>query len=183
VHLPLSYRLYRSLWTCLDWLYPPTCGGCGTQGLRWCAACQAAVEPLAPPLCQHCGQPLTSPGLCRECRESPPAFKVARSWAAFDGPVRSALHRLKYRRDLGLGEVLALPLVGLAARQSWAIDMLLPVPLGVARFAQRGYNQSALLARPLALAMRVSLTDRPGCAGRGDPLAGRPDRPSSAGKM
>lgn len=34
---------------------------------------------------------------------------------------------------------------------SWAVDLVIPVPLSPARTAERGYNQAALLARPLAL--------------------------------
>jgi ComF family protein len=35
--------------------------------------------------------------------------------------------------------------------QPWKIDLVCPVPLGVARQADRGFNQAALLARPIAL--------------------------------
>jgi competence protein ComFC len=37
----------------------------------------------------------------------------------------------------------------------WDIDLIAPVPLGLARLAERGYNQSSLLARPLSLALNV----------------------------
>jgi ComF family protein len=33
----------------------------------------------------------------------------------------------------------------------WEIDIVIPVPLGVARRKERGYNQASLLARPIAL--------------------------------
>ena len=35
----------------------------------------------------------------------------------------------------------------------WLPDIVIPVPLGERRFFERGYNQSALLARPVALAI------------------------------
>jgi ComF family protein len=34
---------------------------------------------------------------------------------------------------------------------AWQIDVIIPVPLGVARQKERGYNQAALIARPVAL--------------------------------
>ncbi|GAB4527373.1 MAG: hypothetical protein Fur0018_13000 [Anaerolineales bacterium] len=37
----------------------------------------------------------------------------------------------------------------------WDIDMILPVPLSAKRFRERGYNQAALFALPLALALEV----------------------------
>jgi ComF family protein len=36
-------------------------------------------------------------------------------------------------------------------RLAWQIDAVIPVPLGVARLQERGYNQAILIARPLAL--------------------------------
>jgi ComF family protein len=36
------------------------------------------------------------------------------------------------------------------------VELVTPVPLGVARHAQRGYNQSALLAFPLALSSKLA---------------------------
>jgi ComF family protein len=66
--------------------------------------------------------------------------------------VRSALHQLKYRRDIALGERLAEPLSALYQAQGWSIDLVTPVPLGIARLKERGYNQAALIARPFSLA-------------------------------
>jgi ComF family protein len=77
---------------------------------------------------------------------------MLRSWAIFQGPVREALHRLKYRRDLGLGEILSRSLMRVLQELEWPINVVMPVPLSIARQKQRGYNQAALLARPLALA-------------------------------
>jgi len=62
---------------------------------------------------------------------------------------------LKYKRDVGLGEVLARPMLGLFRRMEWEVDLISPVPLGLARLAERGYNQSSLLARPLSLALNL----------------------------
>lgn len=80
-----------------------------------------------------------------------------RSWAIFAGPLREALLHLKYRRDLGLGEALARPLIRLFDELDWTVDIVVPVPLGVARQQERGYNQAALIARPLALGCGLAL--------------------------
>jgi ComF family protein len=37
----------------------------------------------------------------------------------------------------------------------WEVDLVVPVPLSQARFRERGYNQAALLALPLALSCRI----------------------------
>jgi predicted amidophosphoribosyltransferase len=58
---------------------------------------------------------------------------------------------LKYYRDISLGVYLAIPLIEYLDGLAWSFDLVLPVPLGVARLRERGYNQAALLARPIAL--------------------------------
>ena len=84
-----------------------------------------------------------------------PHFEAIRSWAEFSGPVRNALHDLKYRRNLGLGASLALHLEDLLQQYQWDINLVTPVPLGKERYQQRGYNQAALIAMPLALGLQL----------------------------
>ncbi len=151
----LAYELYKAVWTALDWLFPPRCGGCGAAGKRWCADCQSSVRVIKPPICDHCGQPQSRNELCARCQGSPYSFVALRSWAVFGGPLREALHRLKYRRDVALSEALAIPLMQTLKSLAWPVDLVTPVPLGLARLAERGYNQSALLARPVALGCKL----------------------------
>ncbi|MBC8507212.1 MAG: ComF family protein [Anaerolineales bacterium] len=76
-----------------------------------------------------------------------------RSWSIFDGPIRNALHRVKYQRDIALAEVLMRPVVTYVHDLEWGIDIVAPVPLSKNRLRERGYNQADLLAKPLALGM------------------------------
>ncbi|HAV77516.1 MAG TPA: hypothetical protein DCX53_09220 [Anaerolineae bacterium] len=73
-----------------------------------------------------------------------------RSWAVFDSPVQNALHTLKYRRNVGIGEAIARQMADFVQSLDWDVDMLVPVPLGKSRLKERGYNQVGLVARPLA---------------------------------
>ena len=79
-----------------------------------------------------------------------PHFDALRAWAVYKGPVRQAIHRLKYKRNIGLGEVFGRRLMDCMLKLRWQVDAIIPVPLGIARLAQRGYNQASLLARPVA---------------------------------
>ncbi|MCF6278182.1 MAG: ComF family protein, partial [Anaerolineales bacterium] len=79
-----------------------------------------------------------------------PDYKMVRSWLVFDGPIRKAIHRVKYRRDFGLGDALADNMKSYLSELHWDIEMIIPVPLGRERFRERGYNQVGLIARPLA---------------------------------
>lgn len=145
------YRLYQLAWAGLDWIYPPRCGGCGAPGARWCRACQESVQPISSVFCSICGQPLQDADLCEACRVSKPVFMALRSWAIYQGALRKAIHCLKYEGDLSLGDVLARPMIDMLKRLGWQVDLVVPVPISPARKAERGYNQAALLAFPLAL--------------------------------
>lgn len=148
-----SYPLYRLAWSGLDWAFPPRCGGCEKKGTRWCDDCQGKVQALAGNLCEKCGLPDTRMKLCRQCQSTPPPYRALRAWAAFDFPVRQALHKLKYRRDMGLGDALAAPLAEFAKSLAWPLDLVIPIPLGKKRRQERGYNQVDLIARPFSLAL------------------------------
>jgi ComF family protein len=152
----LIYNLYSSYWQFLDILFPPRCGGCGQKGSHWCPDCQRNVNLIALPVCESCGQKINQPGRCTRCVHVPPAFTALRSWGVFEGPVRNAIINLKYHRDIGLGEALAVPLAQMLRELAWEVEIVLPVPLGVARLRQRGYNQAGAVAYPLALAAGLS---------------------------
>jgi competence protein ComFC len=147
----LVYRLNRWLWTGIDWLYPPRCGGCQNQGARWCLECQSHTELISSKIiCPCCGIPQKSAEICNNCQAVRPHYHALRAWAIFKGPVRQAIHRLKYRRNISLGEVFGRRLMDSVQDFHWQVDAVLPVPLGIARLAQRGYNQASLLAHPVA---------------------------------
>jgi len=150
--LRLKYRLYRLFWMGIDFLYPPICGGCGKRGERWCKHCQEELEPIPEPKCDLCGLPQKAEGICISCQKKEPAFSASRSWAVFGGPIQNALHRMKYRQDLGLGDALVATMLDAVDTFGWDIDLVVPVPLGKKRYKERGYNQAGLIARPLAWA-------------------------------
>ncbi len=153
-----AFVLYQTVWKSLDWLYPPTCGGCGKLGWRWCSTCAAQVTRLEEDqVCAHCGNLLPGGGLCSNCRYQSPPYQALRSWGIYTGPLREAIHRFKYEREVGLGEALAHPLLERLKTLSWPIQLITAIPLNKNRLKARGYNQAALLARPLALGCKLPL--------------------------
>lgn len=141
----------RSLWNNLiDALFPPHCGGCRANGSLWCADCQSKLAFIHEPMCAKCGEPNTPSRLCSKCRQHPLKIEFIRSVVIFQGTVRDAIHRFKYERLSSL----AGPFGDLFA-QYWITnnlqaDWIVPVPLHSARQRDRGYNQSALLAKRLS---------------------------------
>jgi ComF family protein len=75
---------------------------------------------------------------------------MLRSWAVFDSPVQNGLHTMKYRRNLALGDALASQMADFLRSLQWDAELMIPVPLGKNRLKERGYNQVALVAEPLA---------------------------------
>lgn len=159
-NVPWSYRIHRLTWSGLDLLFPPVCGGCGKAGWRWCLDCQERVPRIGKPFCEKCGIPTKGNNTCEKCIANPPVYRMMRSWAVFDSPVQNALHTMKYRRNIGLGEAFAVQMTEFFKSLGWSVDILIPVPLGRNRLKERGYNQVALVARPLAYA--VGLDYNPG---------------------
>ncbi len=119
----------------LDLLAPARCPGCDSPvlgGPAFCGACALLLEPvLLPDAAYHYG-----------------------------GPLRDGIHRLKYggRRDL------APALAGLLSEHLRAdlraVDCIVPMPLHASRLAERGFNQAALLAWPLAHDLGVPIVPR-----------------------
>lgn len=146
----MTYWLYQWIWGSLDWLFPPVCGGCNQGGFRWCPDCQKQVQIVPEPVCRNCGLPLSHPGLCPSCKASPPPYEMMRSWLVFEGPIRNALHKLKYRRNAALGDALAKHFAEYVGTLGWPVNLVVPVPLGKESKKERGYNQVGLVAMPMA---------------------------------
>ncbi len=141
----------------LDLIFPPRCVVCGASGADLCAVCAGKIRRPPAPRCARCDTPLAGEiaapgGLCRECVTGVLAPALDRIIVAvvYEGPVRSAVHALKYYRKRRA----ALPLAGLALA-AWRAsglraDVIVPVPLRRDRVRSRGYTQADLLAASVA---------------------------------
>lgn len=147
----MQSRFYQAGWKLIDILFPPCCAGCGEWGERYCQACFKNTRKINSVVCEICGEPgrASRDSLCVRCKEEKPFYTAVRSWALFEEPLKGAIHKLKYHRNIGLGEVLAVPLFEVLADCDWDINLITAVPLDRARQLERGFNQCELLARPL----------------------------------
>jgi len=134
----------------LDLLFPPRCIVCRRPGTWLCEGCLSSLPYIGDPFCQRCGMPLREGRLCVRCRCRPLRVEGIRSVFLFEGPVRVAVHRLKYRGRRSLAEPLGALMADWWAQHPAEIDLVVPVPLHPRRLRQRGYNQAALLAAVLA---------------------------------
>ncbi len=95
--------------------------------------------------------------LCPSCVVWRSDIDSIRSPLQFEGLSREIIHQLKYKGLRSLALPLATILRDYLAANPVAADVIVPVPLHPKRLNQRGYNQSALLARELATLSRLPL--------------------------
>ena len=112
-------------------LVPPRCAGCDAAGSWFCLACRHALEPRS----FHAGR------------------LSLRAAGAYEGALRLAIQRCKYRDERGLtqelGDLIAV-LVASDLALGVRIDAVVPVPLHRERVRARGYDQAALLGARVA---------------------------------
>jgi ComF family protein len=150
----------------LDLLWPRYCLACGrpvrdeAPPLELCPGCRArltAVDPRAS--CATCARPLADgPQLqrCGECLADPPAFERLTALWRYETPLKEVVLAFKFGRLDFLGAHLAHGLAE-ALLSRWRADerclppaLVVPIPLPWPRRLVRGFNQTELIAAPLA---------------------------------
>ena len=129
----------------LDFLFPPCCLACGNR--------LAVSDAL---MCAPCMR--RAPGLddddvalqrARAHLRTESGIEDVNALWHFEGPVRDLVHSIKYgglwSAAEAAGERLGHHLE--RAPDRWLPDLIIPVPLHPARLRERGYNQSACIAR------------------------------------
>jgi len=166
------------------WL-PRRCLLCGRQPLRsvettLCSGCGHGLPVPMEALCPRCGSPrppgLDSAPTCAACHARPPHVQTLRAPYFYEAVLRDLIQTFKFRPEPGLARLLGTLFVqGLEAHPfPGPPDCVVPVPLHPKRKRGRGFNQSELLARPVARALGVALETRI--------LARRRDTDSQVGK-
>jgi len=157
----LQSRFFRAGWKILDILFPPCCAGCGEWGERYCHTCLKSTRTINSNICKICGEPMNraASSVCERCKTSDIFFSATSSWALFEDPLKRAIHNLKYKRNIGLGEVFAEPLTKLFFGCDWHVDLITAVPLDRDRRRERGFNQSIMLARPISWLTKIPLKE------------------------
>lgn len=148
---PMTQR--RTWWDRgLDILFPPRCIGCGRRGVDVCSDCLADVQPLGPRICPRCSQPSIEGRVCPACRRRPRTARAILAGFPFEGVIRAAILALKYRSQTRLADFLGSALLLPLQTRPLEVDVIVPVPLWLARRRERGFNQSEMLARRVAQA-------------------------------
>ena len=125
---------------------------------------RALLDLLFPPKCACCGRILDAgvPNPCPRCREALPALEDSRVLRRgpygvcaapfrYEGPIRDAVHALKFGGRRSAAQALAPFVVQAAAEHlSGQFDAVTFVPVSTRRLRRRGYDQARLLAQSMA---------------------------------
>jgi ComF family protein len=152
VFFPAGCRVCNKLLTTASRV--PICGECLGSFVR--------VPALA---YEVCGRPLATfgtaphrPLLCPACRDKTCVFERARSFALSEGALVKAILLLKFEQIQPLGDWFAERLREVLDREKQVLgpDLVVPAPLHRQREKERGYNQAALISKPLAKKLRLT---------------------------
>ena len=121
---------------------------------RCCAACDGELEPDEGGFCGGCAVGLEPAGE----GWAPPSPSAA--LFLYGGPVADAIRRFKYGERPDLARTLGALVAQVAPAYAGRVDVIVPVPLHPRRLRERGFDQAALIARPLARALSLRLDVR-----------------------
>lgn len=156
----MRLTLRHSINVLLEVVFPPRCFHCGEIGTPLCRSCLDAVEYFDTPRCPRCDEPASAR---HSCHLSPSVTKLS-VVGPHAGILREGVHGLKYENCERAAAPLAALLARRLPRERDRIDGIIPVPLGMQRFSERGYNQAGLLAdelgRIFSLPVRPTLLTR-----------------------
>ncbi|MBM7582620.1 ComF family protein [Caldicoprobacter guelmensis] len=125
-----------------------------------CRACADALPVIVPPVCPKCGRPVVEEGICNDCAYVLYHFEQAVSVLHYTPEIKQLIHRFKYGGVSYLSRTLGWWMVqAFEQRCNWNVDVIVPVPLHSRRQRQRGFNQSALLARELGRYIGVTVNE------------------------
>jgi ComF family protein len=152
----MVYEFFKSMG---NWLLPARCLACQqttANGLAICADCAASL-PINHYRCLICARPLEVHGMtCGKCQRIVPRYNRVVAPLHYRDDVRQIIIDLKFNGKLHNARLLA-EIFLTHLRVEDQPDCLVPIPLHPKRLRERGYNQSAEIARHLAAATRIKL--------------------------
>jgi ComF family protein len=140
-------RFLSTLSRVCELLVPSACAACGAPGQPLCDGCRRALRGAPEPRCARCDHPQSI--AVPTCPQCPRTLDTCRQAVVYDGPAAAMVAALKDQRRIGVARLVADEMsIRLCRPDHEAV--LVPVPLGRRRAAERGFNQAEAIASPLA---------------------------------
>lgn len=152
-----------------NWLFATQCLLCQDTvktGKNLCITCIDEL-PWNHVACKQCATPFEPAYvdtekeiICGDCLSNPLSFYEAHAAFIYQPPISPLITQLKFSQNLlcgsALSDLLLTFLQSKYQKKPWP-QAIIPVPLHPKRLAERGYNQAAELAKPLAKALKIPL--------------------------
>lgn len=142
-------------------LYPSVCPVCANKSDLFsvspiCSNCWSEIKSYKGPSCNLCALPFVSEkaSICGNCLKNNPLFTKAIAFGLYDGILKEAISQFKFYGIRRLSKPLARLLLTLEIPEA---DAVIPVPMTKKELIQRGFNQSALLAKTIARQKSIPL--------------------------
>jgi predicted amidophosphoribosyltransferase len=145
------------LWReCLRRLMPAGLPAVRLAVRRWPAlpACDRDLPRLPAEVCPVCAEEVPGGAICGSCLATPPHFDATFAAFRYGFPADRLVHALKYQRRVATADFFA---TALLAGPRPDAHLIVPLPLHPARLAERGFNQSVEIARPLARTLKLPI--------------------------
>ncbi|MDO4764499.1 MAG: double zinc ribbon domain-containing protein [Eubacteriales bacterium] len=153
----------------LDWLYPLRCGICAERLQQEerliCQSCQEGGIFILEDTCQKCGRAVEKDEIyCYDCSHN--SHHYEKGYALFSySEVQEAILAMKYKREKWRLKVMADLMAWLyeEVKREWQIDAIAYVPQHFLSLGEKGYHPTKVLAKSLAKAWGLPLTDSLAC--------------------
>lgn len=148
--------------SCLDYIFPKQCFGCQSEGEYLCSACFDKIRFLDNK-CYLCETETSSLGVCPSCQEKSSIDNIIVATKYGGSVVGRMVEDFKYNFVESLSEkliqILAYQVREKNLRSGIQSGVIVPIPLHKKRLAERGFNQSSVLARKLAEVFEVEVQE------------------------
>jgi len=131
----------------VNFIFPPRCSGCGTllplsARELICIRCLSDIKAYELPTVEY--------GHCRLI-----------SSALYTGPAKNLIKEMKFRNTRSCAEILARVMSDSFIKHScgFSPEIVIPVPLHKSRKNERGYNQSALIAKSVSKLLKIPFSN------------------------
>ncbi|CAN5399470.1 ComF family protein [soil metagenome] len=132
---------------------PDECLNCGREGALLCAECCATALESIPPRCYRCNRLSEQSKTCPTCRHHS-VIKNAWIRTSYTDYARKLVHELKFNYSRSAARIIAREIV--ACLPVLPKDSIIThVPTATSHVRQRGFDQSALIARELSALLKL----------------------------
>jgi ComF family protein len=137
-----------------DIIYPVRCPVCGDivipKGTKICSHCEKKLQLITQPRCKKCSKPIEDDQkeYCSDCERKNYHFDHGYSLWVYDSIMKKSISDFKYHHKKEYANYYIEKIVeGYKDNISrLAPDALVPVPIHISKYRERGYNQAEILA-------------------------------------